>query len=73
MSYFGKGTEGLAEREEQADQAIHNEHTRRHMAERITKIEAQVRQLTSTVNLLLSIMDADAKMKRGIERIREVI
>lgn len=73
MSYYGKGaeTEPLSA-EDHADALLDGSRKRKVLNRRVEKLESQVNALSTTVNLMLSVMDAEARMKGGIDRIEEV-
>ena len=72
MSYYGKGAEtSSVSAEDYEDALLDASRKRKKHNQRIEKLERQVNALAKTVNLILSVMDAEARMKRGIDRIEE--
>jgi len=72
MSYYGKGAETSSiSSEDYTDALLDASHKRKVTNQRLEKLERQVNALATTVNLMLSVMDAEARMKGGIDRIEE--
>ena len=72
MSYYGKGAETSSiSSEDHADALLDGSRKRKVLNKRVEKLERQVNALAATVNIMLSIMDAEARMKGGIDRVEE--